>query len=131
MNSMCVWPSSPEYRRAISIRAEGTQKGDAHARVPLSCGSPPGLAAREAVAHPKDRFDAALAARRKRPVLANVADLGLQQVRVALVIVAPRVFDQTAVRDDATFVQRQHVQDAELQPRQLDRVACLGHLVRL
>src|SRR5258708_5477812 len=55
----------------------------------------------------------------------------LEQVRVALVVVAPGVLDQAAVGDDAAFVQGQHVQDAELEPRQLDRLATLGHFVRL
>src|SRR5258708_7477600 len=55
----------------------------------------------------------------------------LEQVRVALVVVAPGVLDQAAVGDDAAFVQGQHVQDAELEPRQLDRLATLGHFVGL
>src|SRR6266542_4222888 len=89
------------------------------------------LAARQRVADAQNRLDATLATRQQRQLLANVADVRLEQVRVALVVVAPCVFDQAAVRNDAAFVQGEHVQDAELEPRQLDRLASLGDFVRL
>src|SRR5215472_4025641 len=81
------------------------------------------LASRQAVADAQHRLYAALAIRRQSQLLADVANVGLEQVGVALIVVAPGVLDQAAVRDDPPFVQCQHVEDAELEPRQLHGLA--------
>src|SRR6266540_7248410 len=53
-----------------------------------------GLAARQRVADAQHRLDATLATRQQRQLLANVADVRLEQVRVALVVVATCEYDQ-------------------------------------
>src|SRR5581483_5181406 len=83
----------------------------------------------ETVSDAGDRSDAA----RRRPqpeLLADVTDVGLQQVGIAA-IVAPGILDQARVGNDSPLVHGEHVQDPELERGELDVLARLRHLVRL
>ena len=70
----------------------------------------------------------AWAIEREPELLANVADVGLEQAGIAA-LEAPGIIDEARVRDDLALVHGQHVQDTELQGRQLDGIATTGDLV--
>src|SRR5207249_4780206 len=74
--------------------------------------------------------DSRLLVERHAQLLANVANVGLQQVGVAA-LVAPRVFNQTGVWNHPVGVHREHEQDAELERRELNRLVVPQGLMRL
>src|SRR5258708_349579 len=59
-----------------------------------------------------------------------MANVSLEHGGLAAVI-PPAIFDQTRKADNPTFVQRQHVEDPELEWRKLDDLVVLGNLMRL
>src|SRR6478735_1725863 len=64
-------------------------------------------------------------------LLAQVADVRLDDVRVATEVVVPHVVEDLALRQDATRVQHQEPKQLELGPGQLDRLVAAPHLACL
>ncbi len=64
-------------------------------------------------------------------LLPQVADVGLDDVRVAAEVVVPHVVEDLALRQHAARVQHQEAEQLELGARQLDRLVAAPHLARL
>src|SRR5690349_1932610 len=70
----------------------------------------------------------------RRPIVelvAQVADVDLDDVVVARVVVAPDPVEDRALREDAARLLDQHHQEVELARRQVDRAAAAADLARL
>src|SRR5262245_6307945 len=122
-----AWATSSTPRRSHTrpARSDGDQ-------LPISCvGRDAGINCRpyssliallhEAVPDRRQGPDRARAIGREPELLADVADVGLEQAGVAA-LEAPGVVDQAGVRDDLALVHGQQVEDAELERGQLDRI---------
>ena len=102
--------SSAEYQRVRRVRACSRQRPRRRARL----GDRRGL---EPVADAPDRLDQ----RRLAQLLAQPADVHLDQIRRVRELEAPDALDDRVARDDPAGVPQQRLEDAELAPGQVDR----------